>query len=68
MNDDRKKLLRDLAFGLSLGIQVIGSFLVAVVLGLRLDEVFNSKPICILVLLVLAFIYVIKLLLGVGKR
>ncbi|MFV0395713.1 MAG: AtpZ/AtpI family protein [Coprobacillaceae bacterium] len=54
-------------FALQLGMQVIGAFLVAVYAGLKIDTYFNSKPIAILILLFLAFGYIIKLLLGVGK-
>lgn len=63
MNDRNKYLL----FGLMLAGEVIGSFVGAVVLGLYLDSYFKTRPIIILCLLVLAFIYVMRLLLGVRK-
>lgn len=63
----KKKLLKDVFFALQLGFQVIGSFLIAVYLGLKIDNYFNSKPIAILSLLFLAFGYIIKTLLGVYK-
>lgn len=67
MKENKRKLLKDIVFCLWLGFEVIGVFLLAVIAGLWLDDYFNSKPCCILVLLIVAFIYVIKLLLGVGK-
>ena len=38
MDQDKKKMLKDLFFCLQLGFQVIGAFLLAVIVGLRLDE------------------------------
>lgn len=67
MKENKRKLLKDIVFCLWLGFEVIGVFLLAVIAGLWLDDYFNSKPCWILVLLIGAFIYVIKLLLGVGK-
>lgn len=67
MNKNKRKLLKDIIFCLRLGFEVIGVFLAAVIVGLWLDDYFNSKPCWILVLLIVAFIYVIKLLLGVEK-
>ena len=67
MKENKRKLLKDIVFCLWLGFEVIGVFLLAVIAGLWLDDYFNSKPWWILVLLIVAFIYVIKLLLGVGK-
>ena len=68
LEPNRKKLLQDIFFALQLGFQVIGAFIVAVVLGTMIDAYLGSKPIAILTMLLLAFIYVIKLLLGVGKH
>lgn len=64
----KKKLIKDVLFALELGFQVIGVFLLATIVGLKLDEHFNSRPCWLLGLLFLAFVYVIKLLLGVGKN
>ncbi|MDE6952835.1 MAG: AtpZ/AtpI family protein [Erysipelotrichales bacterium] len=61
-------MLKDLLFALDLGLRVIGSFLICTFIGLKLDEYFQSQPVCILLGIILAFIYVIKLLLGVGKN
>lgn len=66
MDQDKKKMLKDLFFCLQLGFQVIGAFLLAVIVGLRLDKYFN--PTILLILLFLAFGYVIKILLGAGKE
>lgn len=68
MEQDKKKLLKDLFFCLQLGFQVIGVFLMAVIIGLKLDKYFNTRPTILLTLLFIAFGYVIKLLLGAGKK
>lgn len=65
---ERKKLLKDIFFCLQLGFQVIGAFLTAVIAGLWLDKQFNTRPVILLMLLFLAFGYVIKTLLGAGKE
>ena len=44
------------------------SFLFCLWVGLKIDEYFDSQPIALLICLLLSFIYVIKLLLGVGKH
>ena len=67
MKHVKRRLLKDIIFCLWLGFEVIGVFLLAVIAGLWLDDYFNSRPLWIFGLLILAFIYVIKLLLGVGK-
>lgn len=61
-------MLKDLLFALDLGLRVIGSFLICTLMGLKLDQYFHSQPICILSGIILAFVYVIKLLLGVGNN
>ena len=62
-----KNLIKDILFCLQLGFQVISAFVLAVIMGLYLDQYFESKPLCLLGLLLLAFVYVILLLLGAGK-
>ena len=47
---------------------MIGVFLFCLWVGLKIDEYFDSQPIALLICLLLSFIYVIKLLLGVGKH
>lgn len=59
---------KELLFVLSLWSQVIGSFIISVLLGVKLDQTFGTKPLFILILFFLAFVYVMKLLLGVGKN
>lgn len=59
---------KELLFVLSLWGQVIGSFIISVLLGVKLDQTFGTKPLFILILFFLAFVYVMKLLLGVGKN
>ncbi|KXU44550.1 AtpZ/AtpI family protein [Longibaculum muris] len=61
-------MLKDLVFALELGLKVIGVFLFCLWVGLKIDEYFDSQPIALLICLLLSFIYVIKLLLGVGKH
>ena len=68
MNQEKKKLLKDLFFCLQLGFQIIGIFLLAVVIGMKLDKYFKTRPTILLILLFVAFGYVIKILLGAGKR
>ncbi|WP_279001204.1 AtpZ/AtpI family protein [Thomasclavelia cocleata] len=68
MDKEKKKLLKNLFFCLQLGFQVIGIFLFAVIVGLWLDKQFNTQPVILLILLFLAFGYVIKILLGAGKE
>lgn len=68
MNQDKKKLLKDLIFCFQLGFQVTGAFLLAVIVGIQLDKYFHTKPTILLILLFLAFGYIIKILLGAGKE
>lgn len=68
LEPNRKRVLKDVFFALQLGFQVVSSFIGAVFIGLWIDQRLHSEPIAILVLLLLAFLYVIKLLLGVGKH
>lgn len=65
-NFKNKDLVKDLIFALELGTKVLGTFLIMTYIGIKLNECFNNK-IYIFICLILAFIYVIKLLLGVGK-
>ena len=68
MNDDKKQLIKDLVFGFTLASEVFGSFIIAVIAGLYVDDYLHTKPIFILIFLILAFIHVIYILLKVGKR
>lgn len=68
MDKEKKKLYKDLFFGLQLGFQVIGTFLISVVVGLKLDDYFKTRPTILLILLFIAFGYVIKILLKAGKE
>lgn len=61
-------MLKDLLFALDLGLRVIGSFILCTYVGLKLDDMFHSHPLCVLLGIILAFVYVMKLLLGVGKH
>ena len=68
MNDDKKRLIKDLVFGFTLASEVFGSFIIAVIAGLYVDDYLHTKPIFILIFLILAFIHVIHILLKVGQR
>lgn len=68
MDQDKKRLLKDLFFCLQLGFQVISAFLLAVIIGIQLDKYFDSRPTILLILLFLAFGYVIRILLKAGKE
>lgn len=67
LEPNKKRAWKDILFALQLGFQVASAFIIAVVLGLSIDSYLHSKPIAILLLLLLAFLYIIKVLLGVGK-
>ena len=58
-------MLRDLLFALELGIRVIGIFVFCVGVGMVCDYYFHTKVICLIIGVVIAFIYVMKMLLGV---
>lgn len=68
MDQEKKKLLKDLLFCLQLGFRIIGIFLLAVVIGMQLDKYYKTRPAILLLMLFVAFGYVIKILLGAGKR
>ena len=61
-------MLKDLVYALELGSRVIGTFIICSFAGVELDGYFHSQPIILLICLLLAFVYVIRLLLGVGKH
>lgn len=62
-----KELVKDLLFALELGTKVFGTFVIMTYIGIKLNECFNNK-IYIFICLILAFISVMKLLLGVCKH
>lgn len=68
LGQNRKTEIKHWLFALQLGTQVLGSLLGAIYVGIKIDAYFNSKPIATLVLLAIAFVYILKLLIGVGKR
>lgn len=68
MNQENKKLLKDLVFCLQLGLEVSGIFLVATFCGIKLDSYFKTSPVWLVGSLILAFGYIIKILLGAGKK
>lgn len=59
---------KDLLYALELGMKVIGTFILCSFVGVKLDAYFQCQPIILLICLLLAFIYVMKLLLGVGRH
>ena len=66
-NSMNKELIKDLLFALELGVKVLASFGIMTYVGIKLNSILNSK-IYIFISLIVAFIYVMKLLLGVGKH
>lgn len=60
-------MLKDIIFSLELAAKVLGTFIIMTYVGMKLSEYFNNK-ICILFCLILAFLNVMRLLLGVGKH
>ena len=65
---NKKMMLKDLVYALELGLRVIGTFIICSFVGVKLDQYFHCQPIILLICLLLAFVYVIRLLLGVGKH
>lgn len=61
-------MLKNILFILELGMRVICAFVLGLVIGLKLDAYFKSQPILLLICLLFSFVYVMKLLLGVGKN
>lgn len=61
-------MVKDFLFALELGAKVIGMFIFCLYVGYQLDSYFQCQPICIFIGILLAFGYVMKLLLGVGKH
>ena len=57
-------MIRDILYALELGIKVIGAFILCIFVGINLDKYFNTSPLFILVFIILAFVYVMKMLLG----
>lgn len=60
-------MLKDILFALELGMKVIGVFILMTYIGIKLSEYFHNATL-ILICLLIAFVYVIKLLLGVAKH
>lgn len=61
-------MIKDILFALELGFKVVSSFVICIVLGLKLDSYFNCKPICVLTGILIAFVCVMKVLLGAIKN
>ncbi len=61
-------MMKDLLFALELGLRVIVMFILCLYIGIKLDTYFHTAPFLLLGCLLIAFLYVIKLLLGVGKH
>ena len=57
-------MIRDILYALELGIKVIGAFILCIIVGINLDNYFNTSPLFILVFIILAFVYVMEMLLG----
>jgi hypothetical protein len=59
---------KDVIIALDMGMRIIGMFIFCLYVGYKLDLYFQMRPICITIGVLLAFSYVMKLLLGVGKH
>lgn len=60
-------MMKDILFALELGVKVIGVFIFMTYIGIKLNQYFDCWY-WILICIIFAFIYVMKLLLGVGKN
>ncbi len=54
-----KQLIKDLIYGLTLASEVIGSFMIAVIVGIQLDRYFHTKPVWIIILLILLLLFML---------
>ena len=61
-------MIKDLLFCLELGFKVIGIFIACLYIGIKLDMFFNTRPILLLVFIIIAFIMNIGMLLKGGKH
>ena len=60
--------MKQILFALQLGIEVIGTIVFCLMIGWYIDCYFQTQPIAMIVMIGLAFIYVMKLLIGVYRR
>lgn len=60
-------MFKDILYALELGVKVVIAFTFMTYAGLKLNTYFNNK-FMIIICLFIAFVYVMKLLLGVGKH
>lgn len=60
--------MKDIIYALQLGIEIIGIFVLCIILGIKLDQYFHSRPLFVMIMILVAFFYTMKLLLGVYKR
>lgn len=61
-------MFKDILFALELGLRVISAFVLGIVIGIKADEYFQTGSLFLLIGIVLAFLYVMKQLIGVGKH
>ena len=61
-------MIRDLLFCLELGLKVVGIFLLCTYIGIKVDIFFNTRPVLLLVFIIIAFILNIGMLLNGGKH
>lgn len=61
-------MMKDIIFALELGMKVISVFIISLFLGYRLDIYLNTQPLCTMIGVIIAFVCVMKLLLGAGKH
>ena len=62
--NEGNKMIRDILYALELGMKVIGAFVFCIIVGINLDNYLNTSPVFILIFIILAFAYVMRLLLG----
>lgn len=59
---------KDIIYAIDLGLRIIGMFIFCLYIGYKLDMYFHTRPILLIIFILLAFVYIMKLLLGVGKH
>jgi ATP synthase protein I len=54
-NDNKKPSMQGLGFAYRISTELLGALIVAVVIGLLIDKMFDSKPIGLITLIILGF-------------
>lgn len=61
-------MLKEILFALQLAVRVIGIFAICILIGMKCDTYFQTSPWLLLVGICIAFIEVMKIILGVLKH